>query len=60
MAEGALCANQHCGVGPGTGALCTPEYQLRGVDFSGVPDSTRKIKFGISGGHPELPIFSTF
>ena len=55
----AIAANQHCGL-TGTGGLCTPEYQLAQIDWSGVNPDTRRIRFGISNGNDVLPIFSTF
>jgi len=60
VAEAALAANQHCAVA-GTGSLCTPEFQLIDVDFSGMPRQHGKwIQFGISSGDDVLPSFSTF
>ena len=53
----AIAANQHCGL-TGTGGLCTPEYQLAQIDWSGVNPDTRRIRFGISNGNDVLPIFS--
>jgi hypothetical protein len=64
----AIAANQHCGqctdhgVGNcrsnGTGALCTPEYNLVNVKFDN-PGNGKKIRFGFSEGRPQLPIFTS-
>jgi hypothetical protein len=59
VGAGHVSSNQHCDVG-GTGALCTPEYQLVDVDFSESAPNTKWIQFGISSGDSELPSYSTF
>ena len=55
--------NHHCGL-PGTGQLCTPEYQMINVDFSGLrpvyahESPMRYFSFGHSDGDPTLPTIS--
>ena len=54
-----IAAGQHCGLS-GTGALCTPEYTLSKVQFTGTGGGSRMLRFGISDGNTVLPIFTAF
>lgn len=55
--------NHHCAL-PGTGMLCTPEYQLINVSFDGLrpvyPNEppAKRILFGHSSGEPTLPMIT--
>ena len=60
MVESGIAANQHCTVGPGTGALCTPEYLLINNQYDEMPDNMKWFRFGVSDGNPELPMFTSF
>lgn len=42
------------------GASCNVNYWLRRVDFSQVPSGRTLVQFGVSGGNPIVPIFTTF
>lgn len=55
---GALCAGQHCG-SAGAGGPCDTQVLLHNVDFSGVHEGQRRIKFGVNAYDPGyvLPIF---
>ena len=55
--DAAVAANQHCGL-TGTGGMCTPEYQLTGIDWSRFT-GRKRIQFGISTGNTVLPFFTT-
>jgi hypothetical protein len=54
---------QHCGIWSynkgNPGSHCTPEFVLEDVDFSGYTGS-RAFQYGISGGNPILPSFSSY
>ena len=54
-----IAAGQHCGLS-GTGALCTPEYTLSGVQFTDTGGGSRLLRFGISDGNTVLPMFTAF
>jgi len=48
---GAVCAGQHCGRG-GAGGPCNVQYLLQNVNFTGMDDGTKRIKFGINSLGP--------
>jgi len=58
VGSAALNAGQHCGL-VGAGGPCNVQYLLRGVDWSGLDEDSKRIRFGVNSEDDGevLPIF---
>jgi len=56
----AVCANQHCQVGGGTGVLCTPEYVMNNVKWGDLNSRTKRLVFKATGdSYGDTAIFTS-